>query len=60
MNFGFINLEIKKNVPEKMFQNDFLSSEFSILKIFFVYGTTISKTPKTVKDNFGILKNAGV
>ena len=39
-----------------MFQNEFLSSRFSILKILFVYGTTILKTPKTVKGNFGIFK----
>jgi len=40
INFGFINLEINKNV----FQNDFLSSG------------SIPEIPKTVKGNFGILE----
>jgi len=39
-----------------MFQNDFLFSGFSIPEISFAYGTTIPKTPKTVKSNFGIFE----
>jgi len=39
-----------------VFQNEFLSSKFSILKISFTYETTIPETPKTVKDNFDIFK----
>jgi len=39
-----------------MFQNDFLSSRFSIPEIQFAYGISILKTPKTVKDNFSIFE----
>jgi len=30
------------------------------MKISFVYKITILETPKTLKDNFGIVKNIGV
>jgi len=54
MNYGFINLEIKKMCYSKMI---FFSFEFSIPKISLAYGTTILETPKTVKGSFCIFED---
>jgi len=52
MNSRFINPEVKKECYGMIF----LSSRFFILEIPFAYGITTLKTPKTVRDNFSILK----
>ena len=50
----------KKNVFQKMCSiMSFLSFRFSTPKIPFAYVTTISETPKTVKDNFEECRGAG-
>ena len=56
MNSGFINLEIKIMYSKKNVLEWFLPSRFCILEISFPYGTTISKIPKTIKDNFCIFE----
>jgi len=43
-----------------MFWNDFLPSRFFISEISFAYGTTILKTPKTVKGSFDIFEECRV
>jgi len=55
MNSGFINPKIKK-ILEKMFWNDFFIFQIFYYGNIFVYGITISETPKIVKGNFDIFE----
>jgi len=57
MNSRFTNPEInKKMYSEKLFQNDILFSRFYISKISLLTELLFGKHPKTIKVNFGILK----
>ena len=63
--------KLKKCVLEKIFQNDFLSSEFPILKTYFSYRTPIPEilfayrilipeSFRSIKGNYGIEGNYGI
>ena len=61
MNSGFIILEVKKLFQNKYSRIVFWSSRFLILETPFLFETSpILESPKTIKDNLGILKNVEV